>query len=69
MGFLSSLPAPLCCWPVLPGRRQDLRAGQQLGEGLPLMGKLLTNGQEPQYWADAHLDSHCWINGNISTTA
>ncbi len=52
-----------------PGRRQGLCAGQRLGEGLPLTGKLLTKGPEPQYRADAHSVSHCWINGNISTSA
>lgn len=30
-----------------PGKRQGLCAGQRLGEGLPLTGKLLTNGASP----------------------
>lgn len=46
-----------------PGKRQVLRAGQRLEEGLPLMGKLLTNpsGPEPQYRADAYSVS-CWLD-------
>ena len=54
-----------------PERRQGLRGGQQLGEGLPLIGggALCLTGPEPQCLVDAHSVSYCPINGNISTSA